>query len=206
MSKYSLTIHTIFTFKGGCYMGLFTKLLKEKTSTLLRIIQNPKQHWKRKDTAQRILRERELKKEIGTKDFNKNKELYRQHIQADVEIERRQNKLEKSNIPSMELKEIVSKTENVKIIERQLQDKKQWLKETKPSEIKKAIEQIKTQVKEKYANYYNLSDKNLDAIANELYLAKRGTSEYLVLNVVEQYARELTILEHETETNFVRIQ
>lgn len=187
-------------------MSVFTKLLKEKTSTLLRIIQNPKQAWKRKDIAQRILRERELKKEIGTKGFNKNKDLYRQHIKADVEIERRQKKMESSNMPSMNIKDIVSKTENVKIIERQLQNKKQWLKETKPSEIKKAIEQIKEQVKDKYGNYYKLSDKNLDDIANELYLAKRGASEYLVLNVVEQYARELPILDTDTESNFVRIK
>lgn len=186
-------------------MNLFTKLIKEKTSTLKKILKNPKASWQRKDTAKRILQEREVKKELGTKEFNKNKELIRQNIKADIQIERRQKKFDTSNIPSFDIKSILQKTRNNKIIERQLKRKQQWLKETSPTEINKAKEEIKKQVEEKYGAYYDLKASDLDKIAEDLYLSKRGDSEYLVIDIVSQYAREIPISES-SESNFVKIE
>lgn len=186
-------------------MNLFTKLLKEKTSTLKNILNNPKASWQRKDIAKRILQEREIKKNIGTKEFNRNKEVIRENIKTDIQIERRQKKFDTSNIPSFDIKSILQKTMNPKIIKRQAERKKQWLKETAPSEINKAKEQIKKQVIDKYGNYYDLSNADLDKIANDLYLAKRADSEYLVIDIVSQYAREIPISEV-AESNFVKIK
>lgn len=186
-------------------MNLFTKLLKEKTTTLKNILKSPKTSWQRKDTAKRILEERQIKKEIGTKEFNKNKEVIRENIKTDIQIERRQKKFDKSNIPSFDIKSILQKTMNPKIIQRQAERKKQWLKETSPSEMLKAKEQIKKQILDKYGNYYDLKNSDLDKIANDLYLSKRGDSEYLVIDVVSQYAREIPISQI-GESNFVKIK
>lgn len=186
-------------------MSLFTKLLKEKTSTLKNILKNSKASWQRKDTAKRILQEREIKKDIGTKEFNRNKEIIRENIKSDIQIERRQKKFDTSNIPSFNIKSILQKTRNPKIIARQMQRKQQWLKETSPSEINKAKEQIKKQILDKYGNYYELKQSDLDKIADDLYLLKRADSEYLVIDVVSQYAREIPISEI-GESNFVKIK
>lgn len=186
-------------------MNLFGKLLKEKTSTLKNILKNPKASWQRKDTAKRILQEREIKKDIGVKEFNRNKELIRENIKTDIQIERRQKKFDKSNIPSFDIKSILQKTRNTKIIQRQAQRKQQWLKETSPSEMNKAKEQIKKQILDKYGNYYDLENVDLDKIANNLYLSKRADSEYLVIDIVSQYAREIPISEI-GESSFVKIK
>lgn len=186
-------------------MNLFTKLLKEKTSTLKNILKNRKASWQRKDSAKRILQEREIKKEIGTKEFNRNKEVIRENIKYDIQIERRQEKFVSSNIPSFNIKTILQKTRNPKIIQRQLERKKQWLKETSPSELLKAKEQIKKQILDKYGDYYDLKNSDLDKIANDLYLSKRADSEYLVIDVVSQYAREIPISQI-GESNFVKIK
>lgn len=186
-------------------MSLFTKLIKEKTSTLKNILKNSKASWQRKDTAKRILQEREIKKHIGTKEFNRNKEIIRENIKSDIQIERRQKKFHMSNIPSFDIKSILQKTRNPKIIAMQMERKQQWLKETSPSEMAKGKEEIKKQITDKYGSYYDLKPSDLDKIAEDLYLSKRGDSEYLVIDVVSQYAREILISEVD-ESNFVRIK